>query len=76
MPNPWHLLLWPWAEGELGRFMQRLSTAHLLRWQAQYHEVGLQPSMRAWAGSVARYSSRTPFILIVAPATNGRCPSA
>jgi putative transposase len=41
MPNHWHLVLWPRAEGQLGRFMQRLTTAHVRRWQAHYHEVGL-----------------------------------
>jgi putative transposase len=41
MPNHWHLLLWPRADGQLGRFMQRLTTAHVRRWQAHYHEVGL-----------------------------------
>jgi putative transposase len=41
MPNHWHLLLWPRGDGDLGRFMQRLSTAHVRRWQMHYHETGL-----------------------------------
>ena len=40
MPNHWHLLLWPAAEGQLRRFMQRLTTAHVRRWQSHYQEIG------------------------------------
>jgi putative transposase len=29
MPNHWHLLLWPRKDGELARFMQRLTTTHV-----------------------------------------------
>ncbi len=32
MPNHWHLVLWPRADGDLGRFMQRLTTTHVRRW--------------------------------------------
>ena len=32
MPNHWHLVLWPRKEGDLGRFMQRLTTTHVRRW--------------------------------------------
>ncbi len=31
MPNHWHLLLWPRNDGELGAFMQRLTTSHGFR---------------------------------------------
>lgn len=41
MPNHWHLLLWPQADGQLGRFMQRLTTTHVRRWQAHRHGEGL-----------------------------------
>jgi putative transposase len=37
MPNHWHLVLWPERDGELPRFMQRLSTAHVRRRHAHYH---------------------------------------
>ena len=40
MPNHWHILLWPRADGQLRQFMQRLATAHVRRWQAHYHEIG------------------------------------
>jgi putative transposase len=31
MPNHWHLILWPQDDGDLGRFMQRLTTTHVRR---------------------------------------------
>ncbi len=40
MPNHWHLVLWPRADGDLGRFMQRLTTTHVRRWHLHRHTVG------------------------------------
>ncbi|HEY8748408.1 MAG TPA: transposase [Tepidisphaeraceae bacterium] len=37
MPNHWHLLLWPRKDGELASFMLRLTTAHVRRHFAHYH---------------------------------------
>jgi len=37
MPNHWHLVLWPREDGELSKFMLRLSTAHVRRHHAHYH---------------------------------------
>jgi putative transposase len=34
MPNHWHLVLWPTEDGQLGRFMQRLTVTHVRRWHA------------------------------------------
>lgn len=31
MPNHWHLVLWPTEDGELSRFMLRLTTTHVRR---------------------------------------------
>ena len=31
MPNHWHLVLCPLQDGDLGRFMQRLTTTHVRR---------------------------------------------
>src|SRR5258708_31316918 len=31
MPNHWHLVLWPRADGDLSRFMLRLATSHVRR---------------------------------------------
>ena len=41
MPNHWHMLVWPERDGDLGRFMQRLTITHVRRWQEHRHYVGL-----------------------------------
>jgi putative transposase len=41
MSNHWHLLLWPRKDGELGAFMQRLTTMHVRRWHRHRHSDGL-----------------------------------
>jgi putative transposase len=41
MPNHWHLLLWPEADGDLAAFRQRLTITHVRRWQENRHSVGL-----------------------------------
>jgi putative transposase len=40
MPNHWHLVLWPRQDGQLGQFMQRLTTTHVRRWRLCRHSVG------------------------------------
>jgi putative transposase len=40
MPDHWHLVLWPVHDGDLGRFMQRLTTTHVLRWHLDRQTVG------------------------------------
>ena len=40
MPNHWHLLLWPEADGDLAAFMQRLTVTHAARWQQFRHRSG------------------------------------
>lgn len=40
MSNHWHLLLWPRRDGELGAFMQRLTTTHVRRWHRHRHSEG------------------------------------
>ena len=40
MPNHWHLVLLPRRDGELSRFMQRLSTAHVRRHHARRRVEG------------------------------------
>jgi putative transposase len=39
MPNHWHFVLAPLADGALSRFMHWLTTTHARRWQ-EYHRVG------------------------------------
>jgi putative transposase len=40
MPNHWHLVLLPRADGELGRFMQRLTVTHVRRWHEHRRSTG------------------------------------
>jgi len=40
MPNHWHMVLWPKADGDLGSFMQRLSVTHARRWHEHRQRVG------------------------------------
>jgi putative transposase len=38
MPNHWHLVLWPRKDGDLSRFMLRLTTTHVARYHSHYHQ--------------------------------------
>ena len=40
LPNHWHLLLWPRADGELSDFGHWLGLTHTQRWHAHHHNVG------------------------------------
>ena len=40
MPNHWHLVLWPRADGELSDFVHWLTLTHTQRWHAHYRDVG------------------------------------
>lgn len=43
MPNHWHLVLWPRADGELSEFMGWLTVTHAQRRHAHYHSAGTGP---------------------------------
>jgi putative transposase len=40
MSNHFHLVLWPYADGELSRWMQWLLTSHVRRYHSRYHSSG------------------------------------
>ena len=40
MPNHWHLVLWPRADGDLSTFVGWLTLTHTQRWHAHRHSVG------------------------------------
>ena len=40
MPNHWHFVLWPQADGDLAAFVHRLTTTHVRRWHLHRHSVG------------------------------------
>ena len=40
MPNHWHLVLWPKADGDLAGFMQKMTITHARNWQVHRRRVG------------------------------------
>ena len=40
MPNHWHLVLYPRADGDLSKFMRRITLTHTQRYHAQTRTVG------------------------------------
>jgi REP element-mobilizing transposase RayT len=40
MPNHFHLILWPKKDGDLARFMMRLTNMHVRRWLTFHEQVG------------------------------------
>lgn len=70
LPNHFHLVLWPWADGDLSRWMQWLMTCHVRRYHRHYHSSG-----HVWQGrfkafpiqqdehflTVLRYVERNPL---------------
>jgi putative transposase len=40
MPNHWHLVVWPQAEGELSAFVGWLTLTHTQRWHAHRRSIG------------------------------------
>jgi REP-associated tyrosine transposase len=43
MPNHWHLVLWPKADGDLSRYVRWLTVTHAQRYHAHYHTAGTGP---------------------------------
>lgn len=70
MPNHFHLVLWPYSNGDLGKWMQWLLTAHVRRYHQHYKTSG-----HVWQGrfkafpierdehllTVLRYVERNPL---------------
>jgi putative transposase len=72
MPNHWHLVLWPRKDGDLARFMQKLTITHVRRWVEHRHRVGhgsvYQGRYKSFVmeddahfTTVARYVERNPL---------------
>ncbi|MBI4022139.1 MAG: transposase [Candidatus Andersenbacteria bacterium] len=40
MPNHWHLILYPYADGDLSNFMRWVTLTHTQRWHTHYQSVG------------------------------------
>jgi putative transposase len=43
LPNHWHFVPWPRADGELSQFFRWLAHTHAMRWRVAHHNVGLGP---------------------------------
>jgi putative transposase len=43
MPNHFHLVVWPYQDGELSGFLHWLTLTHTMRWHAHYHSSGTGP---------------------------------
>jgi len=70
MPNHFHLVVWPWGDGDLSRWMQWLQTTHVRRYHEHYRSTG-----HVWQGrfkafpiqedehllTVLRYVERNPL---------------
>ena len=64
MPNHWHLLLWPERDGELAKFMQRLTITHVRRWQQHRGYAGFG---HVYRGVTSRFRwSATSIFWVVA----------
>ncbi len=70
MPNHFHLLLWPYNDGDLSRWMQWFMTSHVRRYHRHYHGSGhvwqgrfkafpIQDDEHYW--TVLRYVERNPL---------------
>jgi putative transposase len=71
MSNHWHLVLWPERDGQLARFMLRLTVAHSRRWLIHRGQIGTghlyQGRYKSFAiqdgphlSTVCRYVERNP----------------
>ena len=65
MPNHWHMVVWPERDGDMARFMQRLTITHVRRWQSRCRPTGSIASTapttrRSWRCCVAACSEDVP----------------
>ena len=61
MPNHFHLILWPLRDGDLGRWMQRLMTAHVRRYHRHHGTDG-----HVWQGRFKAFPIQQDEYLLVA----------
>ena len=43
MPNHWHMVVWPYHDGDLSEFFRWLTVTHTQRWHAHHHSAGTGP---------------------------------
>lgn len=72
MPNHWHLVLWPKADGDLSEYLRWVTVTHAQRYHAHYHTAGTGPLYQGrfksfpvqadeHLGAVLRYVERNPL---------------
>ena len=59
MPNHWHMVLHPRADGDLAKFLQRITLTHTQRHHAKTRTVGTAPFTKAATGRTARWNEMT-----------------
>jgi putative transposase len=57
MPNHFHLVLWPYEDGDLGRWMHWLLTTHVLRHRRRY-----ETTRRIWLADSRPHPSSATII--------------
>src|SRR5271157_1892515 len=62
LPNHFHLALWPLGDGDLGRWMHWLLTAHVRRYQRHYRSTG-----HVWQGRFKAFLIQEDEHLLVVP---------
>src|SRR5436853_5013714 len=40
LSNHWHLVVWPFQDGDLSEYLRWLTVTHTQRWHAHYHTAG------------------------------------
>ena len=60
MPNHFHLVLWPYSNGELGKWMQWLLTAHVRRYHQHYKTSG-----HVWQGALKHFRLNAMIISLL-----------
>ncbi len=43
LPNHWHLVVWPFKDGDLSEWLRWLTVTHTQRWHAKHHTQGTGP---------------------------------
>jgi putative transposase len=84
MPNHWHLVVWPFQDGDLSEWLRWLTVTPTQRWHAHHHSAGTGPLYQGRFKSfpvqeddhlltVCRYVERNPLRAgLVSPAETWR----
>ena len=69
LSNPWHLVLWPYKDGDLSEYVRWLTVTHTQRWHAAHGTSGTGPcTQKAQARTKPALSSltlRVPLVVLI-----------